>query len=298
MNAFLALKPGDRKLLCQEARVKLGLGAVSLEKDFWVSWILRELFAIPGWGPYLAFKGGTSLSKAWQFIERFSEDIDVVIDREFLGFGGERLSRSQLNKLKETCALRIREELVPAFDHRLKSQMPPDDAWTLMLAPPEEDPDQQTLLFHYPTVFEGESGYVSPVVKIELGARSEIEPAESRPIRPLLVEAYPDVIGTERVMVRTVAARRTFWEKVMLIHEEMLRPPEKSRKARLSRHYYDLWCLIRKGVAREAVADSGLFERVARHRQVFFRYGWMDYSTLVKGRMRIVPPEDQLLIWR
>lgn len=117
-------------------------------------------------------------------------------------------------------------------------------------------------------------------------------------MQPMLAEAFPQVLGAASFSVRTVAPRRTFWEKAMLLHEETYRPSGKPRKARMSRHYYDLWCLITKGVAAEAVRDEGLFERVAAHRQMFFRYGWMDYATLSKGRMRLLPLPEQEAGWR
>jgi hypothetical protein len=97
--------------------------------------------------------------------------------------------------------------------------------------------------------------------------------------------------------VRVVAARRTFWEKGMLLHEENHRPADKSRKKRLARHYYDLWCLMTKGIADQAVADAGLFERVRDHREIFFRHSWMDYSTIRRGTFRLVPPADQRKAW-
>ena len=89
MQAFISMSDADRRRLCSEAEVKTGLPAASIEKDFWVCWLLRELFSLPEWGASLTFKGGTALSKGWKLIERFSEDIDIVVDREFLGFGGD-----------------------------------------------------------------------------------------------------------------------------------------------------------------------------------------------------------------
>jgi len=268
-----------------------------IEKDLWVCWSLRELFALPGWGSELAFKGGTSLSMAWKLIERFSEDVDVVIERAHLGFGGDRLSQKQLVKLRETCQRRIRGELLPALHARIAPQLSRED-WSLDLAGKNVDPDQQTILFRYPTASAGASEYVAPVVKIELGSRSETEPAERPSIRPYLSEAFPDLFGSSSFELRTVAARRTLWEKAMLLHEETYRPRDKPRKPRLSRHYYDLWSLTEKGVAREAVEDPGLFGRVLAHRRVFFRYSWMDYSTIARGRLRLAPLDDQLDFWR
>lgn len=297
IEALLRLPASKRQRLFEEAEDVVGLFPRSIEKDLWVCWTLRELFALPGWGPALTFKGGTSLAKAWKVIERFSEDVDIVISRTHLGFGGERLSQKQLANLRGACQSRIRGELLPALRARMVPELS-GEVWSLELAGPDVDPDLQTILFRYPTAFDGPPGYVAPEVKIELGARSETEPAERPSMEPYLAAAFPDRFGPSAFALRTVAPRRTFWEKAMLLHEETYRPKEKPRKARLSRHYYDLWSLIEKGIAREAIADAGLFGRVAAHRQAFFRYGWMDYATLARGRLRVVPPEDQLDSWR
>lgn len=307
MDAFTHMPDARRRDLCVEAQARLGLPAVSVEKDFWVCWTLRELFGLPDWGPHLTFKGGTSLAKAWNLIARFSEDIDIVIDRGFLGFDGDRNPEAALSKskrktslvaLKAECQRRIHADLKPALDVRIRQALPGELVWALVPAPREEDPDGQTLLFQYPTAFPGSSAYVRPMVKIEMGARSDTEPAESPVIHPYLSEAFPDIFGPGDVQVRVLAPERTFWEKSMLLHEEACRPVGKTRKARLARHYYDLWCLITKGVAAKAVASTGLFERVATHREIFFNWSWMDYSTLRPGQLRLVPPADQIQEWR
>jgi len=298
MDAFLRKPHQERVIAFKEAEGRLGIPARIVEKDFWVCWTLRKLFAMPGHGENLTFKGGTSLSKGWKLIDRFSEDIDVVIDRDSLGFSGERLSGKQLERLKKACSTRVVKELNPALQNQMMAHLPKGAKWLLEIAKVSEDPDLQTILFHYPTEFPGENGYVRPAVKIELGARSEIEPAESPNISSMLSQALPGHIADATFTVRTVAPRRTFWEKAMLLHEETWRPAGKPRKARLSRHYYDLWCLITKGVSTEAVRDEGLFERVAAHRKGFFRYGWMDYATLSKGRLRVLPLPEQEAEWR
>ena len=177
---------------------------------------------------------------------------------------------------------------------RSAGKVPAGDEWRLEADP--ADPDTQTLLFHYPSAFDSED-YVPPVVKIELGARSDTDPVEMPQIEPYLAETFPELLGPSRFTVRAVAARRTFWEKAMLLHEESYRPAGKGRSARLSRHYYDLWCLISRGIAEQALADAGLFERIATHRAVFFRYNWMDYATLRPGVLRLLPLEEQRAAW-
>jgi hypothetical protein len=299
MDTFITLPEERRRLICEEAGNLLGLAPASVEKDFWVCWTLRELFTLPVWGEQFAFKGGTSLAKGWKLINRFSEDIDIVISREFLGFPGEKLSNKSRKRLVKTCSERINNELLPALAQHFQRRIPATAKWSLAPAAKEEDPDQQTLLFEYPRAFNENAAYIQPVVRIEMGARSATEPVESPALQPYICEALPNAIGTGDFVIRTVVARRTFWDKVMLLHEETYRPPEKTKRtARMSRHYYDVWALITKGIADEAIADKGLFERVAAHRVAFFGYGWMDYSTLRPGALRIVPLADQVSAWK
>lgn len=298
MNGWFGLCAEDRKVLCEETSERLGIAAANVEKDFWVCWSLRELFTLPDWGPQLTFKGGTSLSKAWKLIDRFSEDLDIVIERKFLGFGDAALSRNQVEKLKDVCSRRIKADLHPALRARVAKAMPKDEKWTLDLAGKDVDPDRQTLLFAYPSLFPAKPVYVARAVKIELGARSETEPAHEPSVQPFVVDDAKGALGPSAFKVRTIAARRTFWEKAMLLHEERRKPSGKPLKPGLSRHYYDLWSLIEKGIAAEAAADAGLFERVVQHSRIFFRQNWMDYETLKRGSLRLIPPENRLGEWR
>jgi hypothetical protein len=159
--------------------------------------------------------------------------------------------------------------------------------------------DGQCLLFHYPSVFEpGEAGYVKPIVKIELGARSDDWPHEDKVVRPYVLEQFPILDPEADCRVRVLAAERTFWEKACLLHEETFRPVDKPRKLRMARYYYDLWCLLKAGVGDRALANIPLFHRVAEHREVFFRYSWVDYSTHKPGTFHLIPPADQLPQWQ
>ena len=303
MDAFAALPNGRRRALCEEAGQLLGLDASSVEKDFWVCWMLRELFALPGIGQHLTFKGGTSLSKGWRLIERFSEDIDVVIDRTFLGFGGDRSPEKaasnkqrmqRLEDLRTACRRDIRETLAPALAARI-GRVLSANSWRV-----EDDPDDadgQTLLFTYPAGVRG-GGYVRPVVKIELGARSDTDPSATPQIVPYIAEALPDHLGDSKFEVRTLAPERTFLEKVSLLHEETFRAGGEGPPARLSRHYYDLWCLIRAGIADRALADSGLFARVVAHRKIFFRRSREAQESLRPGSLRLLPSEERRRAWK
>jgi hypothetical protein len=303
MDTFLA-QPGERqRVIYEEASRRLGLSAGSVEKDLWVCWTLRALFHLPTSGPHLTFKGGTSLSKGWKLIDRFSEDIDIVINREFLGFGGADAPEhapSNKQRVKRLDALmlaarhHIRDVLSPTLEQAIRRLLP-SAPWTLQVD--ADDPDAQTLLFHYPPAM-GSAAYVRPVVKIELGARSDTEPSATPEIAPYLAEVFPDEVPGSRFPVHAVAPERTFWEKVALLHEETYREGSAAPKARLARHYYDLWCLITRGVAERAARDGELFDRVAGHRAVFFRRSRDAQTSFAPGSLRIVPAADRLAQWR
>lgn len=308
MNAFIALSDNRRRLICEQGQSRLGLPAASLEKDFWVCWTLKQLFELEKWGQNLTFKGGTSLSKGWGLIDRFSEDIDIVIDRGFLGFDGEKSPEAASSQKKRKFLLDamrmesqnfIHNDLKNSLTRVFRDLLPSGYGWNLESAPEEEDPTGQTLLFHYPDTFAGRAVYVRPVVKIEMGARSDNEPAETPIIHPYLFDVFPDVLGPSDFPVRALSPERTFWEKAMLLHEETYRPKGKKRQqARLARHYYDLWCLILRGIAEKAVKREDIFKRTVAHREIYFKWNWMDYTTLKKGSLRIIPSAEDLNDWR
>lgn len=191
----------------------------------------------------------------------------------------------------------IANTIKPALMARLKSIILAKDEWSLLSD--DDDPDGQTLLFAYPRRDEVESPrYVTAVVKLEFGARSDPWPVETRTVVSIVAEEYPALFDAPSCAVRSLLPERTFWEKVMLLHEETFRPPHKPRRVRMARHYYDVWRLIKAGVAKRAVDDIALFERVAAHRKVYFRHSWVDYATLRRGMIRMLPPPEQLEEWR
>ena len=305
MNAFLSYSEDRKRTVCEQAQDTLGLPPATIEKDFWVCWTLKNLFDLPEWGLQLTFKGGTSLSKGWALIERFSEDIDIVINRYALGFGvdkapdrapSKKQARKRLDALKAASQGCINEKLLPLLTDTISQQMPAELSWRLYLDP--DDPDAQTLLLVYPTAFTGQMGYVRPVVKIEFGARSDTEPSLVVNIQPYLGKPFPDLFTQTNFSVKVVSLERTFWEKAMLLHEETFRPREKIRQARMARHYYDLYCLINAGIGDKASRDLELFKRIAAHRQVYFRHTWVDYDTLCPGRLKLVPPDEHLANWK
>ncbi len=306
MKSFVGMPKPRRRLICEQAAAQTGLFAGSVEKDFWVTWTLKKLFNLPEWGAYLTFKGGTSLSKGWKLIERFSEDIDIVIDRDSLGFGGDnspdkapsnKQKRKRLEALKEAGENCVQKSIQPQLREALGLDMLDGEAWALESDP--DDPDGQSLLLAYPTVFPDHPAYLRQVVKIEMGARSDTDPSGPVAIQPIISEVFPELLPDRQCQVRAVLPVRTFWEKAMLLHEETYRPPDKKKRKRyLARHYYDLYRLIKTGAARKAMSDLDLFQRIAEHRAIYFNYTWLDYSTLQPGQLRLVPLADQLSDWK
>lgn len=295
MDGVLQLSQQQRLELFEQTAQQTGIEAVIVEKDFWVCWTLHELFHLPQIGERLIFKGGTSLSKVFKVIERFSEDIDVSIDRTFLGFGGvnepeagasNKEKQRRIEALRTACQQKIATVLHPALDAAIKAKVRANDQWSLRLD--EEDPDQQTLLFDYPSSFAPDAvGYVRRAVKIELGARADHWPCETKPVTPFVAEAFPKGFKEPSCAVKVLAVERTFWEKATILHAEFHRPADKAMPERFSRHYCDFHELIRKGVAVTATAKPELLARVAEHKHLFFKSSWAKYGEATKGTLRI-----------
>ena len=300
MKSVLQLTLTQRRELLVAAAQKLGFGAVLVEKDFWVCWTLRQLFTLPGAGEHLVFKGGTSLSKAWGAIRRFSEDVDVSLSREWLGFGGaedpERAPsktkrKLQLEALKAASAAKIQNELVAGLRERCLADLG-RSGWEVKA----DVKDDQSLIFSYPSALSevGESSYVRREVKVEGGARADLWPTEDRVILPYVAEAFPEGIPDARVTVKTLSIERTFWEKATILHVEALRAAGKPTRSRYSRHYADLAVLADQEVGRRALLRDDLRRRVVEHKQVFFPESGAPYQTAVPGSFRLLPDQPRL----
>jgi hypothetical protein len=301
MDTFVKLKPDERRIFFQGTATPRNLEPQIVEKDFWVCWTLKELFRLPEMGGHLIFKGGTSLSKVFKVIERFSEDIDVSIDRAFLGFGGanepeaggsNKEKQRRIEALKAACQQKIADALHPALSAAIQSKVQANETWSLRND--DEDPDQQTLLFEYPSSFAANStGYIRRMVKIELGARADHWPCETKTVTPYVAEQFPQGFKEGSCEVKVLSVERTFWEKATILHAEFHRPADKAMPERFSRHYCDFYELIRKGVAQSASPRLDLLARVAEHKSLFFKSSWARYGEAVKGTLRIVPPEQR-----
>ena len=307
----------ERAVLFQEAAARPGTpGAVAVEKDFWVCWALRRVFGTSGEAlpdeaspggplvPGMVFKGGTSLSKVYGAIARFSEDLDLSIPREALGFAGAAdltpgLSRTQagrrLDDMRAACEAAVAGPLAAALRVRVSDALggergdAPEDVWDLAVAPDEPG----SLLFRYPAALSaaayGAAAYIRSTVRLEFGARNEVWPAEAHRVRSYALQAFPTLSADPWAAVQVLAAERTFWEKATILHAEYYRPATSRRGERLSRHYADLAALAQGDVGPRALARLDLLAAVAAHKARYFPAAWARYDEAQPGTLRLVP---------
>ena len=316
MDRFLTLPKEDRSSIFTEAAARHDVRATIIEKDFWVCWTLKQLFESTDLGQHLTFKGGTSLSKAYQLIDRFSEDIDLTISRTapYLAdcaspaeadlTGKERGRR--IDALKNAAQRFVQDMALPTLLAMFKQRLPQDEEWNIALD--ADDADQQTLLFTYPRHLnyglgygmggygvgrfgEGEFGYIKPTVKLEFGARGDIDPHQSKTIIPYAAEAFPQLFDRPTSQIQTLSAERTFWEKATILHA--LYHGTRMRD-RMSRHYYDTYMLAQKGVAESALHDMGLLTRVVANKSLMFSDKKAAYELAVPGSLRLIPQAEML----
>lgn len=304
MQRFIELAPDERVLYFRQAAAALPypLPPAVIEKDFWVSWLLHTLLELPATRDRLTFKGGTSLSKAYGIIDRFSEDIDLVLDRSLLlpadeGNDPAEMTNTQrkayLERLNERCITWMTETLHPALRAHLEEWLPKDQEWSLE---PLIKGNEANLLFHYPGSLKETLGSLLPHVLVELVPRAEREPNIPRIIAPLIHQALPDAMGAAHFIAPTLAPERTLLEKALLLHETINGFSKGSE--RKSRHFYDLMKLDSAGYAAAAMRDRHLFESVVQHRRTYYRYGRMDYDALLRQGISILPTQEAQADWR
>ena len=295
MDDFAKLSPENQRDAFMASAATRGVLPVIIEKDFWVCWSLRRLFEIKDQiGTRMVFKGGTSLSKVWNLIDRFSEDIDISLHQEDLGYKPEPgQSKKKENKaiehLDHQCQARVQGVVLPALLKTYRATLGHSN-FQLMVDPQ----DSQSLVFRYPSSLPNQSGYLAQQVKLEFGARSEHWPTEDQTIRPYVAIDLPQVAVSAEVPVKVVKAERTFLDKVLILYTFHHWPPEKPLNDRQSRHYYDVYRLFPTEVGERAVNDRELFEKVVDHQIKFFFRSWAKYDLAKRGAIRLAPSSNLL----
>jgi hypothetical protein len=298
VNKVARMTSRDRADLFAETAARRGLSEAVVEKDFWVCWTLKQMFSIDALSGRLLFKGGTSLSKVFHAINRFSEDIDLAVDYVALGFTGERdprredLSKTRraaiLDEMMTVCQHYIGTEFIDAARGRFRDILGDGDDWELAVS--ETDPN--VVRFRYPAAAPGLE-YIKPQVVLELGTHAEFVPHDDFTVRAFAAEEFPDLFDDPDVALSALLAKRTFWEKATILHAEFHRPAERPMPDRYSRHYYDLAMLARSETRAAALNDMALLEQVVRHKQTFYPSGWARYDLAHAGSLRLVPPKER-----
>ena len=289
MDKLARLPAEDRRDIFSEAAARLGIRPTIIEKDFWVCVALRFLFQKSRFGKSLVFKGGTSLSKAHRLIERFSEDIDLVLDWNLIGFGEglrdpmqdftSKGKQDQFNKeINRLAADYIAKTLCPELDDLLRQE-------NIGLSAAVDPDDPHTVNIRYPAAFA--ETYIRPEVRLEIGPLASWGPSAKHVIRSYAFDVVPEVFENPACEVVAIAAERTFWEKATILHQEAHRKTQIPQ--RYSRHYYDLYKLAVSRVRASALADPKLLQDVVAFKQRFYPSAWARYDLAVPGSFKLLP---------
>lgn len=288
--------PDETKIrLFTETSRQIGLPSPSAsEKDWWVVHTLSVIFSMDC-ADAIIFKGGTSLSKGWNLIQRFSEDIDLALDRGFLGFTSE-LSKGDIRRLRRKSYQFITE----VFTEELKARFKEFGFKDVMIKYREvknHDQDPLIIEIYYNKLTEADT-YLKPGILIEIGSRSLKEPFTQRTFGTMTAEIYPDRPFSDRpITIPVVNPERTFLEKIFLLHEEFQKASGKIRVERLSRHLYDIEKLSRTEYAEIALQNTKLYNTIVSHRSKFTHISGIDYANHKPKNIKFVPPDNLLPLW-
>lgn len=295
MIRLLQIPDDEKRNIYQDVSNKVGVPPQAVEKDVWVTLMLKMIFSSE-LASYFIFKGGTSLSKAFDLVKRFSEDIDLANDRRHLGFKGD-ISKGQIRKLRKASHTFVSGEL----KELLKKQMDAhgvNESWYELVVENTKvsDQDPETILVNYKSIYEeNEVPYLQPKVKIEVSARSLIEPYQEVGLQSWIDDQYPDAPFTDGAFpVSATDPQKTFLEKLILLHEECQKPMEKIWHLRMSRHFYDLGQILNTEFGKSALENRELFENIIVHRRALTPIKTTNYNTFSLKTLNIVPPEDRL----
>lgn len=290
MREISRINPNEREELFLITAHDLFLPAAIIEKDFWVCWTLDYLFHRSPWVKHLTFKGGTSLSKCFGLIQRFSEDIDLILDWRLVGCEKDEpwaeRSKNQQDKFNKAVnaktAAFLTEQFVPQLRCDFNALL--SEEYSVFI----DQDDPQKVHFSYPRLFS--EGSIQEDIILEIGPLASWTPTLDAVITPFAAEQYPHIFHQPSTILRTVTAERTFWEKATILHMVAFRidgrvPP------RYSRHYYDIWCMSNSPVKDRALQDLDLLHRVTEFKERFYPSGSAHYDKAKPGSLRLVPPD-------
>ena len=294
---YFNLTPEQQKTVITQTAARVGLPMQAVEKDLWVTTLLQLLFTL-SFANQLLFKGGTSLSKSYGLIHRFSEDIDLVIDRNYFGYKGD-LTKKQIKQLRKQSSLFVEKDFTIALKQAIENFGL--QKYCTILAQPNGEcdstyPEPRKIEVFYQSLF-GNIGYLQPKVVLEVGTRSLFEPTEPTQVKSLITSTFQQIeTDIVSVVITTASPAKTFLEKAFLLHE--LFTTHKGDKAeRKSRHLYDLEKMMDEPFAIEAISNNELWETIAHHRKLFTSVLGVDYTPDIRKRIQLIPPSNVVAIW-
>ena len=300
MSTWQQLSTNDRVAILQQIQDKEHIHALAVEKDWWVTIILNALFHT-SCAHALSFKGGTSLSKAWGLIDRFSEDVDLAISHHY--FGIEKTNKNQRDKLRKQSRKFIIEQLANELEHALLKMgvrnFHLEPVTTIQTAeglrPIDSDKDPTVINVKYRSVLNSSLPYILPQVKIEISCLSMEEPVDEKEISSIISRHFPSQDSDNQVRIPTVVPTRTFLEKVFLLHEEYQR--QHPRSHRMSRHLYDIERLMDSPYGQAALDDMALYDAIVHHRSVYNAIKGVDYATHHPSTINFIPTNEIIADW-
>ncbi|MEI6078785.1 MAG: nucleotidyl transferase AbiEii/AbiGii toxin family protein [Verrucomicrobiota bacterium] len=302
MSTFAKLATQERADFVREASARLDVLPVIVEKDFWVCWMLQQIFQSPTTRTHLVFKGGTSLSKVFGAIKRFSEDIDLSIAPELLGWKESELDdaptltqrRKRLEKLEAACIAKVQAHFQPELEKSVRAALGrKSDNGNWLSYERDATSKSPVLLFNYPSVLPAAGGYIQPFVKVEFGSLTDQRPTGVHLVKPLLAEVIEAGFEDFQIKVVALEVERTFWEKATILHSEHHRPANQSIRERFARHYADVAALWEHPARSVALARLDLLARVVKHKSRFFASNWANYESAKPGSLKLVPPSHR-----
>ncbi|MEQ2006384.1 MAG: nucleotidyl transferase AbiEii/AbiGii toxin family protein [Limisphaerales bacterium] len=302
MSAFAQLAPVEKLAAYREASLRKNVLPVIVEKDFWVCWLLGQIFATPELGAQCVFKGGTSLSKVFRAIDRFSEDVDLGLTPASLGWSEADLDeapsptqrRKRAEQMMADCAVAVRTLFQPELEAAVHGVLGPRAKADWLDYTDDPTAHSPVLRFYYPSIVPTGTAYIERAVRIEFGSLTDQRPTGSHPIEPLIAELAPGAFADFRADVVALEIERTFWEKATILHAEYHRPAAQALRDRYARHYADFAALWRHPGGQRAATQLDLLARVRLHKSRYFSSSWAHYATAVPGTLHLLPPADRL----
>lgn len=287
MDKIVQLSAKQLSELFAETASRKGITNAIAEKDFWVTWVLSKIFSDEYLSKIMIFKGGTSLSKVFGLIERFSEDIDLILDWRTVTNADPREHRTKsgqdkFNKaMNEKALVYIREELLPVVAELLQ----PYAQCSIDLE------NSFSINVRYPSAFS--DLYLRPEILLEIGPLASWLPFDHYDVQSFAAEEFPQLFDHPSCRVKAIVAERTFWEKATILHQEAHRPLERPMLLRYSRHYYDLAMMAETVVKTNALDNLNLLKDVVEFKQQFYPSGWAKYENAKIGILKLVPPQER-----